>query len=163
MAGLALWFRCGWFLQNRRFASEDVLLPLVEQWPGDRTGAEIGHVLVASQAVYSPLDHRAIVWKDRAVTGQQILEVGIADTFQRPNEVGDIRAVMGINHADTAIGKKVVATEKQAIELQGDLARSVSGSMPDLQAKFADFDFVAVLQTDVHAAGGAFPERFPGP
>src|SRR5262245_11938103 len=56
---------------ERHAAGTDVGLPLVQQRPAGRAGAEVGHVLVLRQPVDGLLNDAVVTAKDGAVAGQQ--------------------------------------------------------------------------------------------
>ena len=53
--------------------------------------------------------------------------------LQRLDEVGDVRAVMGVDDADAAVLVDVVAAEEQVAHLEAELPRGVAGRVPDLE------------------------------
>ncbi len=52
----------------RRLATSQLIVPFIEQWPVDSTGAKVSHVLVSGQSVDCRIQQLGIIWKRRAMT-----------------------------------------------------------------------------------------------
>ena len=89
---------------------------------------------------------RAIVASSRASSlrkigpcdGRRYFGVAGADPPQAGDEVDEVRAVVGVDHADAAVAEDVVAREQQVAHPERELAGGVAGRAPDLQRPVAD-------------------------
>src|SRR5713226_876437 len=84
----------------RHSAFGNVLFPFIEQRPANGTGAEIGHVLIAGEAINRFLDDAVVAAKHRAMAGKKELGLVFANPLERGDVVGNIRAVMSVDDAD---------------------------------------------------------------
>jgi hypothetical protein len=130
---------------GRMDASSQFLFPFVEEWPVDGAGTEIGHVLIPVESVDGGLQELAIVSKCRSVAWQQPLDAAVLDAFERLDEGGQIRTMVGVDTAHTAVTEDVIAGEQEISEAEGELSNCVSGSVPDFQFQFSKWQDVAVV------------------
>src|SRR5713101_9633214 len=136
----------------RHSALADFLFPFVKERPAGGTGAEVGHVLIAGEAVDRFLDDAIIPAKHRAVAGQEELGIVLANALERMNEVRNIGAVMGVNDTDATVLVDVVTAEKQVAHFEAQLPGGVARGMPNLELQAANCDDVALLENQVHFA-----------
>ena len=81
----------------RHFAGGQFFVPLVHQRPVEGAGAEVGHVQIAFQPLDRFVEHRVVLAEDRAMAGQQPLDVAVANSLQRTNEGLNVAAMMGVD------------------------------------------------------------------
>src|SRR5262245_43789095 len=106
--------RCGSLLPEiRHLPRQHFLLPLIKQRPRNRARAEVRHVLILLQAIDRFLQDTLVAAKNRAVARQQKVRVVLDDALERLDEVRQVRAVMGVDHADTTVLVNVVAGEEE--------------------------------------------------
>ena len=105
----------------RHLPRRHFFLPLIQQRPGNRAGAEVGHVLVLRQPVDRLLQNAIVAAEDRAVAGEQELGIVLDDALQALDEVGQVGAVMSVDDADAAVLVDVVAAKEQVAQLEGEL------------------------------------------
>ena len=135
-----------------RFPRDQLGLPLVEQRPVDGAGAEVGHVGIAFEAGDRPVEQGVILAEDRAVRGEEILGVAIADAPEAGDEGGDVRPVMGVDQADAAVAEDVVAREEQVPHPERELTGRMARGAPDLEGLIADPDRIPFVDRLVDLA-----------
>src|SRR5438128_11950990 len=86
----------------RHAAFNDFLFPFVQERPANSASAEVSHVLIAAEAIDRFLDDAVVAAKHRAVARQKEFGIVLADALERADEVGDVGAMMGVDHADAA-------------------------------------------------------------
>ena len=138
----------------RELALSQLVFPLVEQGPIDGAGAEVGHVGVRLEPRDRRVEQGVVLAEDRPVRGEQVFGVAVADPPQAGDEVDEVRAVVGVDHADAAVAEDVVAREEQGAHPERELAGGVAGGAPDLERPVADRQDVSLVDRQVDLAAG---------
>ena len=67
--------------------------------------------------------------------GEQVVGVAGADALQAGDEIGQVRAVMGVDDAHAAVAEDVVAREEEVAHPERELAGRMSGRAPDFELR----------------------------
>src|SRR4051794_5134880 len=96
------------------------------------------------------------------MAGQKPLDIARSNPLERFDEVSNAAAMVGIDSANTAVAKQIVARKQQLPESKRKLATRMPRRVPDLKLQVSDLNLVAVLHEPFDLHGWHFEVNILG-
>jgi hypothetical protein len=106
---------------------------------------------VRAETVDGGIEQSIILAEDGTVRREEEFDVGCADSLEAPDEVGQIRPVVGVDDTHAPIPEDVVAGKQEVAHPHRELAGRMTRRTPDLQLLISDPDPVPFIDRAMRA------------